>query len=208
MRVGAVCTGRAMPIAAKSGMSGIDKRPAAGPVELREDGLEGDTIVDRDNHGGPDQAVLLVGSIDRAAWSRVLGRALVPGFFGENLLVEGLDTAALCLGDMLEIGAVRLQVTAPRVPCATFAARVGDPKAVRLFYEIAQPGAYARVLRTGVLAADMPVHLVRHDGETVGITENLEAYRRGFDDPTLLERMARTPAHAALHAVAKSRGTG
>lgn len=205
IRLQAVCVGTAERIAAMSGKTGIFKRPARGPVDLGTTGLAGDAIVDRDNHGGPDQAVLMVGSVDHAVWAAALDRPLTPGFFGENLLIDGLDTATLCLGDVVETDQVRLQFTAPRIPCGTFAARVGDPGSIKLFYELAQPGAYARVLTPGPVCAGDPVRLVPYRGDRIGIAETLEAYRRGFDDLGLLARIARTPAHAKLRALIDDR---
>jgi MOSC domain-containing protein YiiM len=38
----------------KSGRTGIDKRPVDGPVRLTASGVDGDTICDLANHGGPD----------------------------------------------------------------------------------------------------------------------------------------------------------
>jgi MOSC domain-containing protein YiiM len=38
----------------KSGRSGIDKRPATGPVRLEIDGVVGETICDTKHHGGPE----------------------------------------------------------------------------------------------------------------------------------------------------------
>lgn len=71
--------GVARPIAAKSGVSGIDKRPVSGPVLVRApgangSGLNGDTICDTDNHGGDDQAVY---AYARGTWTA--GRAIWAG---------------------------------------------------------------------------------------------------------------------------------
>ena len=40
-------------------LSGIDKRAVSGPVQVGALGLEGDHILSRKHHGGPDQAVYL-----------------------------------------------------------------------------------------------------------------------------------------------------
>ena len=50
----------------KSGRSGIDKRPAAGPVLLGAGGVAGDTICDTRHHGGPDRAVYAYAAEDLA----------------------------------------------------------------------------------------------------------------------------------------------
>ena len=68
----------------KSGRSGIDKRPVDGPVALLSDGVDGDTICDTANHGGPDQAVYVYTKPDYDWWSAQLRRPLEPGVFGEN----------------------------------------------------------------------------------------------------------------------------
>jgi hypothetical protein len=41
---------------ARDGSTGIDKQPVIGPVRLDVGGVEGDTVVARADHGGPDQA--------------------------------------------------------------------------------------------------------------------------------------------------------
>src|SRR5437763_605949 len=100
----------------------ILKRPVTGPVDVGELGLVGDEVGSKKHHGGPDQAVYLYGRDDYAWWERELDEELAPGTFGENLTVEGLHSAELRIGDRLEVGdAVVLEVTAPRIPCATLA---------------------------------------------------------------------------------------
>ncbi len=130
MRLLSVNVGGAEPIenAGKSGETGIYKRPANGPVEVTKAGVAGDNICDTENHGGADQAVYVFGAPDYGWWSEELGYGLSPGTFGENLTISGLKSAELLIGDRLEVDAVVLEVTAPRIPCATLAARMKDPK--------------------------------------------------------------------------------
>ncbi|QEE35837.1 MOSC domain-containing protein [Octadecabacter sp. SW4] len=204
MKVLAACIAQARPIAAKSGMTGHFK--AAQPaVTVGHMGLDGDTIVDRANHGGPDQAVYIFTQTDRLWWADHLGRDLPAGFFGENLLIDGLASADLALGDLLVIGDVTLQVTAPRIPCITFAARIGDPQGVKMFHKAARPGAYARVLHGGdVTPLDVVKH-IEYDGERIGIVENFAQYLAGFPDHTFLEALLRVPAHHKALAMAAQR---
>lgn len=53
-----------------SGRSGIDKRPAPGPVTLRAGGVDGDFVGELSVHGGPDKAVYSYAREDAAWWSR------------------------------------------------------------------------------------------------------------------------------------------
>ena len=66
----------------KSGRSGIDKRPVDGPVALLPYGVDGDTICDTANHGGPDQAVYAYACDDLAFWADELGQPMAPGGVG------------------------------------------------------------------------------------------------------------------------------
>ncbi len=116
-----------------SDITGIFKNPVAGRTELTRTGLAGDSIVDTKNHGGVDQAVYIYTAPDYRWWSKELGKDLSPGTFGENLTVSGLESALLHVGDRLLIGSVILEVTAPRIPCGTLAARMGDPQFVKRF---------------------------------------------------------------------------
>ena len=132
--------------------TGIVKTPATGAVELRSLGLVGDAIGDLRHHGGHDQAVYLYSAADYAWWTERLGRPCPPGLFGDNLTIDAWwDTPRI--GDRLDFGGVLLELTAPRIPCSTLAARMEDPAFVKAFTNAARPGCYARVLREGTLTA-------------------------------------------------------
>jgi MOSC domain-containing protein YiiM len=129
-----------------SGLTSIDKRPVAGPVQAGPLGLSGDSQQDTPHHGGEEFAVYLYAEEDAAAWADELGRDVPPGLFGENLRTRGLDVSGLVVGSRLALGdAVVLEVTAPRNPCATFARRMGEQHWVRRFAQRRAPGAYTRV---------------------------------------------------------------
>jgi MOSC domain-containing protein YiiM len=68
----------------------------------------------------------------------------VPGAFGENLTIGTLESALFRIGDRLHIGEVILEVTAPRIPCDTFATRMGDPTFIKRFRKAGRPELYCR----------------------------------------------------------------
>lgn len=201
MRLQSVNVGEKRPIqnAGKSGETGIYKRLAKGPVEITAGGLAGDNICDVKNHGGPDQAVYFYGVPDYEWWSEELGFELSPGTFGENLTITGLESAGLQVGDHLEIGAVVLEVTAPRIPCATLAARMGEPGFVKRFRYAERPGAYCRVLRGGDVRAGEPVEPRRYSGETVSLVDMF----REFFEPRPAEESVRRQLAAPIAARAR-----
>lgn|GEM_PF-554688 len=153
MHIVSVNVGEERVIPSKSGKTGIYKLPAAVPVEIGPLGLQGDVIIDTENHGGLDQAVYIYFSEDYAWWSAELGQELAPGTFGENLTVAGLQSAQIWIGDRFETSGVTLEVTYPRIPCVTLAARMGEPTFVKRFRAAERPGVYCRVLRPGPVQA-------------------------------------------------------
>ncbi len=171
--VRAVCVvDKLLTVPGRVGVSAIDKRPVDGPVQVRTLGLHGDIQADREHHGGPWKAVYVLSDSDVAQWEPEFGGPVPFGFFGENLRVSGIDTSQLQIGTELEVGrgGLRLQITTPRIPCQTFAHRVGKPKWVRRFTEGGRPGAYARVLTAGPVQAgdEIRVVTVPTHGVTIG----------------------------------------
>ncbi len=193
MRLVSVNVGQERPIrnAKASGKTGIYKLPTPDPVEIQALGLAQDVIVDVENHGGVDQAVYVFGVPDYDWWSQSLGQRLAPGTFGENLTISGLESAQALIGDRLTVGEVILQVTAPRIPCVTLAARMGDPGFVKRFRYAERPGLYCRVLRGGYVQAGQTVSLERYRGETVSAIEMFrDFYTPHLDEATLRRYLA------------------
>jgi MOSC domain-containing protein YiiM len=158
--------------------SGIFKFPTQEPVKLTKLGLEGDVILSKKHHGGPDQAVYVYGGADYEWWSEELGKEILPGTFGENLTISELESTNFNIGDYIHIDEVTLQVTAPRIPCATFASRMEDPKWVKKFRYAERPGLYCRIIKEGFVRAGDAVSIEKYTGETLSV---LEMYRDYYD---------------------------
>jgi MOSC domain-containing protein YiiM len=158
--------------------SAIWKVPVAGPTRVTRLGLEGDAVADTRVHGGADQALLMYDGDHYPRWRAEWGVAeLGAGGFGENLTVTGLSEETVCVGDVLEIGPVRLQVTATRQPCATLARRHQRRDLVREVYETGRSGWYLRVLEEGTLEAGAPMHLLERPNPDWTVRAALLAYR-------------------------------
>lgn len=173
------------------GVTAIDKRPIEGPVPVRPLGLYGDLQADRKNHGGLDQAIYAYAQEDADYWAAELGRDIQPGLFGENLRTWGIDTSGAVIGQRWRIGEnVLLEVTSPRVPCATFARRMGEPRWVKRFTEAGRIGSYLRVLHKGKLQAGdaIEIEYTPDHGITVG---------KFFSNPTLADVHTLQELHAA-----------
>lgn len=168
--------------------TGIFKLPTDGPIKVTKLGLEDDVIVSKKHHGGPDQAVYVYGMLDYEWWSREMGREMPPGMFGENLTISDLESARFDIGDTLSTGDATLQVTAPRIPCSTFAARMDDPLWVKRFRQAERPGLYCRVLKEGFVKTGDNVSVEKYRGETISV---LEMYRDYYEKDKSRETLLR-----------------
>ncbi|MFR9676297.1 MOSC domain-containing protein [Streptomyces sp. TR06-5] len=164
---------------APGNLTGIDKRPADGPVAVAApgpkgtggSGLSGDTIGDMRHHGGDHQAVYAFAREDLDEWARELRRELPDGVFGENLTTSGLDVNGARIGERWRIGPdVVLEVASARIPCRTFAGRLGEPGWVRTFTRRAAPGAYLRVIEPGDIRAGDPIAVVHRPAHHITVS--------------------------------------
>ncbi|HTT65065.1 MAG TPA: MOSC domain-containing protein [Bryobacteraceae bacterium] len=146
-------------------LGGIPKRPIVSGV-ITPLGLAGDACAHPQIHGGPLQAVLLIGA-ETIEELKARGYPVFYGALGENLTTRGLDRRELRIGDQLRAGAAILEITKVRGPCATldvygpaikqeiYDARVkaGDAASPRW----GMSGFYARVVEPGPVHTGDPV---------------------------------------------------
>ncbi|WP_099023456.1 MOSC domain-containing protein [Mycolicibacterium palauense] len=177
--------------------TGIDKVPTADVVEVRSpgpmhgglgSGLVGDLIGNHQVHGGDDQAVYAYAREDLDGWQADTGRDFPGGSFGENLTTSGIDVTGALIGERWRVGdsGLVLEVSAPRIPCRTFAAFLDIAGWIRTFTEAAKPGAYLRVITPGtVRAGDRITVTSRPDhAVTVGLV-----FRARTREPQLLPQL-------------------
>ena len=168
------------------GITGINKRPVDHPVTVRapgpkttglHSGLIGDQIFDVDHHGGDDQAVYAYAREDYDWWQVQLGRELPSGAFGENLTTAGVDVNGAVIGEKWRIGAdLVLATTFGRVPCATFQARINEPRWIKRFTRENRTGTYLRVVEPGEVKAGDRVEVVDRPAHGMTIARAFRAY--------------------------------
>ncbi len=134
-----------------SARKGIAKHAIAEGNFVFEHGLEGDA------HAGDwHRQVSLLAHLD-IEFMRSKGLNLQPGAFGENLVIDGIDTDQLGIGSRLKIGDVLLELTQIGKTCHTRCA---------IYYStgdciMPRTGLFARVLEGGRLVPGLPVQVVR-----------------------------------------------
>ena len=106
----------------------IWKKPVTGRVFAGRLNLAGDGQGDLAGHGGEQRAMMVYQFESYRYWADYLGRSdLIPGIFGENLTVDGLADAEVCVGDRFRIGIVVVEVSQPRDTCYRLGIRLGRP---------------------------------------------------------------------------------
>lgn len=188
--------------------TGIDKRPTdgiqvadPGPKGKGGSGVEGDAVMNRKHHGGTEQAVYAFASEELDWWGVDLGRELQPGTFGENLTTAGFDVDAAVIGEQWRIGrSVVLTVTGPRVPCATFAARMAVKGWVKAFTARGRTGAYLAVTQPGAIRPGDEIQVAWRPGHGISVPMAFRAWMgdRELAQELIDHRVLAPAAHAEL----------
>jgi MOSC domain-containing protein YiiM len=195
LKVLSVNIGDPNPIAAKSGLTGFFKIPQNKAVYITTLGLAGDTIIDTQNHGGVDQAVYVYCKGDYDWWHAQQGLAVSPGLFGENLTIKGMTTADAHVGARLIGENVTLEITSPRTPCDTFAARMNDKTFPKRFWKSMRTGFYCRVIKEGAIGPEEQLQLQPFDGVKISIDEWIASGPLEKLDDAARARFLSAPVH-------------
>ncbi len=176
--------------------SAIGKTRLSGGVEISTRGIVGDEQADLAVHGGPDKALHHYPTDHYLWWRANLGAAadrFGPGSFGENISTGGATEKDLCIGDILELGGVRVQVSQGRQPCWKLGAHTGIADMARRMQESLRTGWYYRVLTPGQVAEGERLRLVerRHPRWTVRQVTGARFAPR--IDPELARELAELP---------------
>lgn len=183
---------RELDIGHKTIKTGIFKVPVP-TAQIERLGLVGDTIGNKKHHGGPDQAVYCYSAQDYDWWMEQLGEAIPYGMFGENLTFSGFGPEEVRIGDRYQVGEVLLEVSAPRIPCSTFAAKMNDKTWVKKFRQARRPGIYTRVLQTGQVRQGDAIQKVHSAPENISLVELFDLFYLDNPSRELLERALAAP---------------
>ena len=80
-----------------------DRQAARRRPRARRDrlGLDGDHVCDTEYHGGPFKAVYAYREDEAQRWARSSAANCRPGWFGENLRIDGIAATDAVIGDAL-----------------------------------------------------------------------------------------------------------
>src|SRR4051812_44990920 len=175
--------------------TGIWKKPVPGRIFARRLNLDGDGQGDLGGHGGEQRAIIVYQLDSYRYWANYLGRSdLAPGIFGENLTVEGLADAEVCIGDRFRIGDAVVEVSQPRDTCYRVGIRLDCPEMPALLVAHHRPGFYFRVIQEGELGAGDRIEKLSDGPERMTVAE-IDALLYAAEHPLeALRRATRIPA--------------
>lgn len=137
----------------------------------------GDQQVDLINHGGEHKAVYAFSTNHYDFWRNKLNNSdLSFGQFGENLTITALDEAILCIGDQLQIGNCRLEITQPRVPCFKLGIALDNTAMPKLFVQNGATGIYFRVLQAGSISVGDQLEITYQHPKQLSVQTLFKAY--------------------------------
>jgi MOSC domain-containing protein YiiM len=174
--------------------TGICKKPVRGPLSLDRLGFEGDGVADQKHHGGTDKAVCVYSVEHYPFWEKTLGVALPLAPFGENLSVSNLQEDDVSVGDVFQLGTAEVQVSQPRQPCRTLAARYGRSDLIKLVVDSGRTGFYLRVLKKGIVERCDRLILKEREPRRVSISFANRIFHHNRDNRSGIGRVLAVPA--------------
>ena len=134
--------------------TGIFKNPVDNSIHLGKEGVADDVIANPKVHGGVFKACYLFSAHHYPYWKEKYPHLEWQwGMFGENVSVENLDEATLCIGDVYKLGEALVQITQPREPCYKLGYRFENQGILKEFIDYGYPGAYVRIMEEGKVQA-------------------------------------------------------
>ena len=177
--------------------TGICKQPVAGPLHLGRLGFENDGVGDLKHHGGNDKAVCVYSIDHYPFWEDILCMKLPVAAFGENLTVSLLSEDDICIGDVYQLGTALVQVSQPRQPCRTLAARYGRDDLIKLVIGSGRTGFYFRVLKEGRVEKEVELILQQQDPRAITVSFANHTYHHDRKNCDAIEKVLAVPALSA-----------
>lgn len=128
-------------------------------IEIKFNQVLGDKFLSPQFHGGKYAVVYMFSSNRLSYWTKILGRPIAPGEFGENLTVGPFDEKEIFIGDVFRgvrrnqenAQSVELIARGCRYPCSRLNFRFQKENMQKLFEDQDYPGIYFEVKTEGRL---------------------------------------------------------
>ena len=185
--------------------SAIDKKPITQVQFCGWHGLEADTQVSTEFHGGAERALHFYPLDHYPFWQswyqgmslnqslEASSDLLTVGAFGENISGLGLTETEACIGDIYRLDQALVQISQPRSPCYKLNARFGCSFFSVLVQANGRTGWLLRVLETGLVNPQAQLTLVERPHPEMSVRRASDiVYNQGFSVADLQELAALT----------------
>lgn len=191
-KVNGLFAGKPQPLGPRGAPSSIVKS-AVNTLTVNIDSTDEDEQANLRLHGGPEKVLHQFCPTNYLTLAKHFpdGEFSV-GSIGENISVEGMDDATVCIGDIWQFGDVELQVSAPRAPCNKISLRYGIANLDRFVGERGITGWYYRVIKTGTISVGDTVTLLHREPDTVDVHTLMQCAHTKVD-AALAARLAALP---------------
>lgn len=176
MKIIGLYSGTSTLIGPKRSASAIFKTPQD-KVIVDELGIVSDVQANTKVHGGPEKALhqYALSSYEKLIKRYpLLHKTAGPGNIGENLCATEMSDDSVCIGDIYQLGKIRVQVTSPRIPCWKIDVRLNQPDLHKYVASSLSTGWYYRVLQGGELCVGDEVSLTERPNRELSIAQFMQ----------------------------------
>jgi MOSC domain-containing protein YiiM len=173
MKIKGLFVGKKRPLGPRGQSSGIFKNPVD-EVEVDVNGIIEDIQVDKRFHGGPEKALhqFALRSYEKIIKRHpLLYKTAIEGSIGENISINGMHDDNVFIGDIYQMGEVKLQVNAPRIPCWKISEKIGQSGLDKFISDHAITGWYYRVLSGGKIKTGDTVERLERHSEWLSVSQ-------------------------------------
>ena len=192
MKIIGLYSGSSKLIGPKRSASAIFKT-AQDKVRINELGIVGDVQANTKVHGGPEKALhqYALNAYEKLIKRYpLLHKTALPGCIGENLCATEMDDRSVCIGDIYQLGNVRVQVTSPRIPCWKIDVRLNQPDLHKYVASSLSTGWYYRVLQGGELALGDEISLEQRFNPNLSISQFMQIVNGDIADADYIAKAA------------------
>lgn len=171
--------------------TGINGKQATPQLQVQHEYIQGDTQADPKHHGGPER---VLHHFPREHYSQYHRWDLITQLedtptMGENISTVGLNETQVNIGDILQIGQVRVQVTQPRSPCFKLNLQFGRRDFALAMQQSQLCGWFYRILTPGIIHLHDKIELVERRTD-ICVAEAMSLYFSPRYDASAYKRLA------------------
>lgn len=175
-------------------LTSIFKEPVTDKRKVSFTNIDGDEQADLHVHGGINKAVYAYDISHYEHWKTILQRDdWGYGLFGENLTTIGLPDDEVQIGNVYQIGTVKLQVVQPRFPCIKINLRFNLPDMIERFTAEKKNGIYFKVIEEGCMQRGDEIMLTELSPYTVSVAEYVDCYYSKGENKSVLKTILSFP---------------